>query len=122
MGEENFLKEEQMNLAAIGLHLVDVQHLRRGNELGKVSLSDSARELCVGPFSSHPARSWAEIQLQWDFCVKMTPFTFQPRQAKYCQLMDTLLEGSTQYLHNCCLIIFMTRGAGSFCRIEDDIL
>lgn len=47
MGEENFLTEEQMNLAAIGLHLAQVQHLRRCTELGKVSLSDSARELYV---------------------------------------------------------------------------
>lgn len=28
--------------------------------------------------------------------------------------MDKLLEASTQYLHNCCLIISVTRGAGSF--------
>lgn len=35
--------------------------------------------------------------------------------------MDKLLEASIRYLHNCCLIIFVTHGASSFFRIEDDI-
>lgn len=113
MGEE----EEQVSLAAVG---ITWQHLTRCTELRKVSVwlsKEADRGFIQVPFLS----SWAEIQLQWNFCVKMTPSTFQLRQAKYCQLMDKLLEASTQYLHNCCLIIFMTRGAGSFCRIEDDI-
>lgn len=57
-----------------------------------------------------------ELLLKYGF------FTFQLKQAKYCQLMDKLLEASSQYLHNCCLIIFITCGASILYGIEDDTL
>lgn len=94
---------------------------RRCTELGKlVPLTQRSSMLVPSAPPPRPHR-WTS-SFNWAFVWKWCLFTFPPRQAKYCQLMDTLLEASTQYLHNCCLIIFMTRGAGSFCRIEDDIL
>lgn len=78
MGEENFLKGEQMILAAIGLHLAEVQH-RDTLSLGLVCLTQQGSSMW---FIQLHSRSCAETQLQWDFCVKMMPFYFSTQTSK----------------------------------------